>query len=84
MTRLRGESTGDCGRVYQALGFLGGSVVKNPFVNAGDNEFHPYVGKIPERRRWQPTPGFLPEKSCGQRSLVGYSPWGHRESDTTE
>ena len=46
MARLRGESAGDCGRVYQALGFLGGSVVKNPFVNAGVNEFHPWIGKI--------------------------------------
>jgi len=36
------------------------------------------------RRKWQPTPVFLPEKSRGQRSLVGYSPWGHKESDTTE
>ena len=32
----------------------------------------------------QPTPIFLPGESHGQRSLVGYSPWGHRESDTTE
>ena len=35
-------------------------------------------------RKWQPTPVFLPRKSCGQRSLVDYSPWGCRESDTTE
>ena len=33
---------------------------------------------------WQPTPGFLPGKFHGQRSLVGYSPWGHKESDMTE
>ena len=33
---------------------------------------------------WQLTPIFLPEESHGQRSLVGYSPWGHRKSDTTE
>ena len=39
---------------------------------------HPWVGKIPWRREWQPTPVFLPGESCGQRSLVGYSPWGHR------
>ena len=39
---------------------------------------------IPWRREWQPTPVFLPGKSHGQRSLVGYSPWGHKESDTTE
>ena len=36
------------------------------------------------RRKWQPTPIFLPGKSHGQRSLVGYSPWGHKELDTTE
>ena len=36
------------------------------------------------RRKWQPTPVFLPGKSPGQRSLVVYSPWGHKESDTTE
>ena len=34
--------------------------------------------------KWQPTPVFLPGKSHGQRSPVGYSPWGHKESDTTE
>ena len=39
---------------------------------------HPWVGKIPWRRKWQPTPAFLPGKSHGQRSLVGYSPWGCR------
>ena len=36
------------------------------------------------RRQWQPTPVLLPGKSHGQRSLVGCSPWGHEESDTTE
>ena len=40
--------------------------------------------KIPWRRQWQPTPVLLPGKSHGQRSLVGYSPWGRKESDTTE
>ena len=39
---------------------------------------------MPWRRKWQPTPIFLPGKSHGQRSLVGYSPWGSKESDTTE
>ena len=43
----------------------------------------PWVRKIPWRRKWQPTPVFLPRKFLGQRSLVGYSPWGHNESDTT-
>ena len=46
--------------------------------------FDPWVGKIPWRRKWQPTSLFLPGESHGQRSLAGYSPWGHRESDTTE
>ena len=36
------------------------------------------------RRKWQPTPVFLPGESHGQRSLVGYSPWGRTESDMTE
>ena len=36
------------------------------------------------RRQWQPTPVFLPGEICGQRSLAGYSPWGCKESDTTE
>ena len=44
----------------------------------------PCVGKIPWRRKWQPTPVFLPGESHGQRSLAGYSPWHHKESDTTE
>ena len=42
------------------------------------------VGKIPWRGKWQPTPAFLPEKSHGQRSLVGCSPWSHKELDMTE
>ena len=40
--------------------------------------------KISWRRKWLPTPVFLPGKSHGQRSLVDYSPWGHKELDTTE
>ena len=46
--------------------------------------FHPLVGKIPWRRKWQPTPVFLPGESHGQRNLVGYSPWGHEELDMTK
>ena len=41
-------------------------------------------GEDPWRKKWQPTPVFLPGKSQGQRSLVGYSPWGHKELDTAE
>ena len=46
--------------------------------------FIPWVGKIPWRREWQPSPVFLPGESHGQRSVAGYSPWGHKESDTTK
>ena len=46
--------------------------------------FDPWVRKIPWRRKWHPTPVFLPGKSHGQRSLEGYSPQGHKEPDRTE
>ena len=42
------------------------------------------LGQEDGRRAWQPTPGFLPGEPHEQRSLVGYSPWGYRESGTTE
>ena len=66
------------------------SFIPNPFIhsanvycasskcwaNAGDKRlgFHPWAGKIPWRRAWQPTPVFLPGESHGQRNLEGYSP----------
>ena len=61
-------------------------VVKNPFANAGDLRDKgpiPELGKMPGKRKWQPTPVFLPGKSHGQRSLVGYSPCGRKKLDTT-
>ena len=64
------------------MGFPTGSVAKNP-GNAG-NGFDPWGGKIPRRRKWQPTPVFLPGESHGQRNLAGYSPWGCKESDMTD
>ena len=42
------------------------------------------VGKVPWRRKWLPTPVFLPGKFHGERVLAGYSPWGSREPDMTE
>ena len=60
-------------------GFPGGSEVKN----SQECRFNPWVGKISGRRKWQPTPVFLPGKSHAQRSLVGYSPWGGKESERT-
>ena len=57
----------------------GGSVGKESACNEGDQSL------IPEwRRKWQPSPVLLPEKSRGQRFLVGYSPRGHKETDTTK
>ena len=55
---------------------------KNPLANAGNAKrhgFNPWVEKIPWRRAEQATPVFLPRESHGQRSLVDYSLWGHRE-----
>ena len=48
------------------------------------SRFDPWVGKIRWRGKWQPTPVILPGKSHGWRNLSGYSPWGCKESDTTE
>ena len=61
-------------------------VVKNPPANVEDirDAVGSWVGKIPWKRKWQPTPIFLPGELHGQRSLAGYSPWGHTELDTTE
>ena len=61
-------------------------VVKNLPANMADmrHGFNLWVRKIPWRRKWQPTPVFLPGKSNGQRSLAGYSPWGCKESDMTK
>ena len=69
------------------MGFPGGTVVKNLPANAGDARdtgFHPWIGKIPWRRKLQPSQAFLPGKSYGQRRLVGYSPGGRKELDVTE
>ena len=53
-------------------------------LQCGRPGFDPWVGKIPWRRKWQPTPVLLPGKFHGPRSLVGYSPWGHKQLDTPE
>ena len=61
-----------------------GSDGKESACNVGDLGLIPRSQKIPWRRAQQPTPVFLPGESHGQRSLVGYGPWGHKELDTTE
>ena len=62
--------------------FLGGTSGKEPTCQCRRHRrhrFNPWVRKIPWRRRWHPTPVFLPGKSHGQRSLVGYSSWDHKK-----
>ena len=84
LTRLS-DSTFTFTTVVQ--GFPGGSVVKNPpavHETCRRCRFDPWVEKIPWRRKWQVVPVLLPGHPHGQRSLAGYSPWGHEESDRTE
>ena len=74
-------------RSHLLCGFPGGTSDKQPTCHFGRRQRHgfdPRVGKIPWRRKWQPTPVALSGKSHGQRRLVGYSPWGCRELDMTE
>ena len=56
---------------------------KNPSAKQG-TQTGSLGQKIPWMRKWQPTPALLPGKCHGERSLEGYSPWGHKESDVTE
>ena len=72
-------------RIWQ--GFPGGASSKeHACLHAGDirDMFNPWVEKILWSRKRQPTPVFLPGESHGQRSLAGYSPQGHKESDMIE
>ena len=70
---------------YNIVQQLCGAVVKNLPTNSGDRgDTGSSPGSGRRRRKWQPTPVFLSGKSHGQRSLVDYSPWGHKELDTTE
>ena len=63
--------------------FPGGSVVKNlPAVQ--ETRVPSLVREDPLEKKWQSSPVFLPGECYGQRSLVGNSPWGHKESDMTE
>ena len=70
--------------ILYIVGFPGGSDSKESACNAGDLGSIPGLRRSPWRREWQPTPVFLPGKFHGQRNLAGYSPWGCKESDTTE
>ena len=81
---LRGRISGSYGKFKASQVVL---MVKNPPANAGDARdegFDPWVRKILWRRKWQHTPVFLLGESHGQGSQAGYSPWGHKQSDTIE
>ena len=68
-------------------GFPGGTTSKEPacqYRRHKRHRFDPSFGKTPWETAWQPTPVFLPGESHGQGSLVGYSPWGCKELDTTK
>ena len=74
-------------RLKHKVGFPCGTSGKEPARQCRRRKrhrFEPWVRKIPWKRKWQPSPVFLPGESHGQRSLAGYDPQGHRESDTTE
>ena len=63
--------------MWFSVGFPGGASGKEPACQCRRRKrrgFNPWVGKMPWRRKWQPTPGFLPGESPAQRSLAGYSP----------
>ena len=64
--------------------FPGGSDGKASCLHCGRPGLGPWVGKILWRRKWQATPVLLPGESHGRRRLVGYTPRGRKESDTTE
>ena len=69
------------------VGFPSGVTGKEPTCQCRRHKrhrFNPWARKIPCSRKWHPIPAFLPGKFHGQRSLVGYSPWGHKELDMTE
>ena len=76
---LEGNSTGEKKRILALNIYMVAQMIKSLPAR-----FNPLVRKIPWRRKWQPTPLFLPGKSHGQRGLEGYSPWGCKESDITE
>ena len=63
---------------------FGGANGKESSCQCRRHGFDPWMGKMTWSRQWHPTLRFLPENSHGQRSLMGCSSWGHKESDTTE
>ena len=76
----------DLERFILTVGFSGVANSEEPVWQCRRHKrwgFDPWVGKVPWRRKWQPTPVLFPGESQGQRRLVAYSPWACEESDTT-
>ena len=69
-----------CSQLVQVPRYLSG---KDSTCNARDLDSIPSSGRFPWRRKWQPTPVFLPEEFHGQKGLAGYSPWGCKVPNTT-
>ena len=81
------KALGKCQRLWSGLGVPGGTDAQESACQCRRRKrcgFNPWVRKIPWRREWPPTPVFLPGEPHGQRSLVGYSLWTHKELDTAE
>ena len=70
--------------IFLERGFPGGKEPTSQYRRHGRHGFNPWVGKIPWRRAWQPTPVFLPGESSWTESLAGYNQGIQRVLDTTE
>ena len=73
---LQKQRPSKCGEIAQIFAITQGASLGAPLVKSLTAMQETWVGKISWRRKWQPTPVFLPGEFLGQRSLVGYSPWG--------
>ena len=81
---LTGKFSLPCISIMKSMLVNRASLVAQMVKNLPAMQFNLWAGKIPWRRKWQPTPVFLPGEYHEQRSLAGFSPWGCKELDTTE
>ena len=72
-----------CLSVLEPGAYLVAQMVKN-LLAMWETQVQSLGGEDPWRKEWLPTPVFLPREFQGQRNLVGYGPWGHKKSNTTE
>ena len=81
---LQKQRPSKCGEIAQIFAITQGASLGAQLVKSLSSTQETWIGKIPWRRKWQHTPVFFPGELHGQRSLVGYSPRGCKELDTTE